>query len=409
MNCLKMEKVFKLIALGAALCCFAGCNNKDYKMGTYGYDVAYFAKHGIGIVELVDGQSKVMVIPAWQGRIQTSTTDGNEGTSYGWTNYRFIDAGKVSPQFNPFGGEERFWIGPEGGPFSWYFRKGDEQVYENWKVPSYIDTDAYDVVEQTPAKVVLAKEFDAVNASDNAFRIGVTRTVSLVGADELKGLLGVDIPKGLKSLAYKTENTLTNKGESAWTKQTGMPSVWLLGTFNPTPTTTVFIPCNASFEGRRINDEYFGKVPAERLVYEDGMFYFKIDGEYRSKIGLPAGSAKDICGSYDSAQGVLNILKYTVPTGEVDYVNGQWGPQENPFGGDVINSYNDGPTETGYVQGPFYEIETSSPGAALAPGESLTHVQYTIHIQGDPAKLSAIVEKVFGVSLDKISSVFQSK
>ncbi len=195
MNCLKMEKVFRLIALGAALCCFAGCNNKDYKMGTYGYDVAYFAKHGIGIVELVDGQSKVMVIPAWQGRIQTSTTDGNEGTSYGWTNYRFIDAGKVSPQFNPFGGEERFWIGPEGGPFSWYFRKGDEQVYENWKVPSYIDTDAYDVVEQTPAKVVLAKEFDAVNASDNAFRIGVTRTVSLVGADELKGLLGVDIQK----------------------------------------------------------------------------------------------------------------------------------------------------------------------------------------------------------------------
>ena len=75
----------------------------------------------------------------------------------------------------------------------------------------------------------------------------------------------------------------------------------------------------------------------------------------------------------------------------------------------MINSYNDGPTETGYVQGPFYEIETSSPGAALAPGESLTHVQYTIHIQGDPAKLSAIVEKVFGVSLDKISSVFQSK
>ena len=401
-----MKRLLKPIALVAALSCLAGCNNKEYEMGTYGYDAAYFAKHGIGIVELVDGRSKVMVIPAWQGRVQTSTTDGNEGTSYGWTNYRFIDAGQVSPQFNPFGGEERFWIGPEGGPFSWYFRKGEEQVYENWKVPSYIDTDAYDVLEQTPGRVVLGKEFDAVNASDAAFRIGVQRTVALVGAAELKDLLGVDIPKGLKSLAYKTENTLTNKGEAAWTKQTGMPSVWLLGSFNPTPTTTVFIPCNAAFEGRRINDEYFGKVPAERLVYEDGMFYFKIDGEYRSKIGLPAGSAKDICGSYDSAAGVLNILKYTVPEGDVDYVNGQWGPQENPFGGDVINSYNDGPTETGFVQGPFYEIETSSPGAALAPGESLTHTQYTIHIQGDPAQLSAIAEQVFGVSLEKIARGF---
>ena len=137
------------------------------------------------------------------------------------------------------------------------------------------------------------------------------------------------------------------------------------------------------------------------------MFYFKIDGEYRSKIGLPAGSAKDICGSYDYDKGVLNILKYTVPGGDVDYVNGQWGHQDNAFGGDVINSYNDGPTETGFVQGPFYEIETSSPGAALAPGESLTHVQYTIHIQGDKEKLAAVAREVFGVELDKVAAMFQ--
>ena len=401
-----MKRLFKPVALVAALCCVMGCN-KNYEMGTYGYDAAYFAKHKIDFVELVDGNSKVMVIPAWQGRVQTSTTDGNEGTSFGWTNYRFIDAGKVSEQFNPFGGEERFWIGPEGGPFSWYFKPGEDQVYENWRVPSYIDTDAYDVEERSPSAVVLSKEFDAVNASGNAFRIGVRRKVALVSAAELKDLLGVDIPESLKSLAYKTENTLINKGKGAWNKKTGMPSVWLLGSFNPTPTTTVFIPCNAQFKGRKINDEYFGKVPAERLVYEDGMFYFKIDGEYRSKIGLPAGSAKDICGSYDSAAGVLNILKYTVPSGDVDYVNGQWGHQDNPFGGDVINSYNDGPTETGFVQGPFYEIETSSPAAALAPGETLTHVQYTIHIQGDKEILSAIAEQVFGVSLDKIESVFK--
>lgn len=401
-----MKLKYYFIALAAAaLCCCVGCNKK-YEMGTYGYDVAYFAKHGIGIVELVDGRSKVMVIPAWQGRVQTSTTDGNEGTSYGWTNFRFIDEGKVSPQFNPYGGEERFWIGPEGGPFSWYFKKGAEQIYENWKVPSFIDTDAYDVVSKDDKSIVLAKEFEAENASGTLFRIGVNRRVALVSACELEELLGTQIPSAVNSLAYKTENTLENKGDFAWTKQTGMPSVWLLGTFNPTPTTTVFIPCEKEFKGRRINDEYFGKVPSERLVYDDGVFYFKIDGLCRSKIGLPRGSAKDICGSYDAAAGVLNILKYTVPQGNVDYVNGQWGPQENPFGGDVINSYNDGPTETGYVQGPFYEIETSSPGAALAPGETLTHTQYTIHIQGSPEELEAIALKVFGVSLEKVAGIF---
>ena len=401
-----MKHSILYLACGIALISgLAGCDKK-YEMGTYGYDVAYLASKGIGIVELVDGQSRVMVVPAWQGRVQTSTTDGEAGASYGWTNYRFIDEGVVSAQFNPFGGEERFWIGPEGGPFSWYFAKDVEQVYANWKVPSYIDTDAYDIESQDERKVVLTKEFDAVNASGNAFRIGVRRAVSLVDAAELSAVLGVEIPEGVKVLAYKTENTLINKGDAAWDKTTGMPSVWLLGSFNPTPTTTVFIPCEKDFEGRRINDEYFGKVPADRLVYEDGMFYFKIDGEYRSKIGLPAGSAKDVCGSYDRAAGVLNILKYTLPEGDVDYVNAQWGPQENPFGGDVINSYNDGPTDTGTIMGPFYEIETSSPGAALAPGESLTHTQYTIHIQGPEDKLSPLAGSVFGVSLEKVASVF---
>lgn len=32
--------------------------------------------------------------------------------------------------------------------------------------------------------------------------------------------------------------------------------------------------------------------------------------------------------------------------------------------------------------GPFYELETSSPAAALNPGESLRHIQRTIHIKG---------------------------
>ncbi len=50
-----------------------------------------------------------MVIPAWQGRVMTTSASGDEGDSYGWINYRFINEGKVSSQFNPVGGEERFW------------------------------------------------------------------------------------------------------------------------------------------------------------------------------------------------------------------------------------------------------------------------------------------------------------
>ena len=405
---MKVRIVTFALTTAALLSCCPGCK-KQYEMGTYAYDREFLSKHGIETLELIgnNGQARVLISPALQGRVMTSTTEGEAGMSYGWINQRFLEAGEVSPQFNPYGGEERIWIGPEGGPFSWYFKEGQEQIYENWIVPAVIDTEPFEIASLSGTEAVFVKDFSIRNASGNQFSIGVKRAIILDDKALIEDLLGVGLPDGIRVLGYRTENTLTNRGDKAWDKQTGMPSVWLLGTFNPTPTTTVFIPYNKDYQGRAVNDMYFGKVPSDRLILKDGVAYFKIDGEYRSKIGLPEGSAKDICGSYDAAQGVLNILKYTVPGGDVDYVNGQWGPQENPFGGDVINSYNDGPTETGLVMGPFYEIETSSPGAALSPGESLTHIQHTIHLRGPKELLAPIAKSVFGVDLETVAGVFK--
>ncbi len=378
-------------------------------MGTYGYDKDFFATRGINTVELksADGMSRVLMVPAWQGRVMTSTNAGRSGPSYGWINHDFIASGEYNPQFNSYGGEERFWIGPEGGPNSWFFKKGEEQIYANWKVPSIIDTDPFTVESVSDTAVTYVAQASLENASGRRFDIGFRRVVSLVGHAEAESLLGVALGEGVRALVYKTENSLTNEGTAVWSRERGMPSVWLLGCFNPTPTTTVFIPYNRSFGGRIVKDDYFGSMPPERLVVNDGMVYFKIDGAYRAKIGLPAGSARDVCGSYDPVSKVLTILKYSVPEGPCDYVNSQWGEQEDAFGGDVINSYNDGPTETGVVMGPFFEIETSSPGAALSPGQTLTHTQYTLHLEGDPAELDPIVRSVFGVSLRTIVSQFK--
>lgn len=375
---------------------------------TYGDNLAFFKDKGIETVELrsPDGQSRVLTVPAYQGRVMTSTTGGDSGRSYGWINHDFIASGEVNPQFNSFGGEERFWIGPEGGPNSWFFKPGDEQIYANWKVPAVIDTDTYEVIERSNASVTYAGHAVLTNASGREFSIGFRRKVEIVPTSEVADILGVPVPEGVRALVYSTANTLTNEGDSAWNRETGMPSVWLLGCFNPTKTTTVFIPYNKDHEGRIVKDDYFGEMPEGRLVADDGMVYFKIDGEYRAKIGLPAGSAKDLCGSYDSEAHVLNILRYTVPQGDNDYVNSQWGPQEDCFGGDVINSYNDGPTETGTIMGPFYEIETSSPGAALAPGESLTHTQYTMHLEGPEEALAPLIKAVFGKDVTDIKGRF---
>ena len=377
-------------------------------MGTYGYDRDFLAERGIRTVELAsaDGMSRVLMVPAWQGRVLTSTSGGREAPGYGWINHDFIASGEVNPQFNSFGGEERFWIGPEGGPFSWFFRPGEVQDYAHWKVPSIIDSDPFSVDSVSDTAVSYSARASLENASGRRFEIGFRRAVSLLSREETEALLGVRLGAGVRAVVYRTDNTLINEGPEAWTRETGMPSVWLLGCFNPSPTTTVFIPYNKGCAGRIVKDDYFGTMPPGRLVVDDGMVYFKIDGALRAKIGLPAGSARDVCGSYDSASGVLNILKYTVPDGPCDYVNSQWGPQDDAFGGDVINSYNDGPTETGVVMGPFFEIETSSPAAALAPGQTLTHTQYTLHLEGAPADLEPVVRAVFGVGLRDITGRF---
>ena len=378
-------------------------------MGTYGYDKDFLAERGIRTVELVsaDGMGRVLMVPAWQGRVLTSTSGGRTAPGYGWINHGFIASGEFNPQFNSFGGEERFWIGPEGGPFSWFFKRGEVQDYAHWKVPSIIDSDPFAVDSVSDTAVSYSARASLENASGRRFEIGFRRAVSLLSREETEALLGVRLGAGVRAVVYRTDNTLVNEGAEAWTRETGMPSVWLLGCFHPSPTTTVFIPYNKGCAGRIVKDDYFGTMPPGRLVVDDGMVYFKIDGALRAKIGLPAGSARDVCGSYDSASGVLNILKYTVPAGPCDYVNSQWGPQDDAFGGDVINSYNDGPTETGVVMGPFFEIETSSPAAALAPGERLTHTQYTLHLEGAPSDLDPVVRAVFGVPLSRIAGAMK--
>ena len=109
---LKSTKLKNTLLVGATAILVSCGGQKEIKMGSYAYDAQFLKDHGIEYTELVsaDGNSKVMVIPAWQGRVMTTSASGDEGDSYGWINYRFINEGKVSSQFNPVGGEERFWL-----------------------------------------------------------------------------------------------------------------------------------------------------------------------------------------------------------------------------------------------------------------------------------------------------------
>jgi hypothetical protein len=239
--------------------------------------------------------------------------------------------------------------------------------------------------------------------------VGIERSIKLLNKQKTNQCIGIPVNEGISMVAYETVNTLINKGNSEWTEKTGALSIWMLSMFNPSTEGVVFIPFKTDSLndlGTIVNDEYFGKVPAERLIVKDGMLFFKVDGKYRSKIGIPPNRALPYAGGYDPVKKVLTLLWFDAPEIPLKYVNSKWGTQADPFSGDVVNSYNDGPVDDGSIMGPFYEIESSSPAAFLKPGEKITHTQRIYHLTGEEAMLSEVTEKLFNVSIREICGVF---
>jgi hypothetical protein len=410
-----------MITLVLAALMVAGCKSSTNKKpmenktleaaaqpGTFGYDLDFLNKYQ-KIVVLKRSDAMVALAPGYQGRVMTSSATGNGGMSFGWINYKLIGDGKKVAHFNNYGGEERLWFGPEGGQFSVFFAPGVPFTFDNWQVPAPIDTDPFDLVSSNDTMAVFTKNIHLVNYSNNAFNLKIDRSVILLDKSQIRENAGIEIPEGVKSVAYRSENILTNTGKTAWTTKTGMLSIWMLGQLISSPTNIVLVPYQegaVSQLGPVVNDTYFGKVPPDRLKILKNLILFKADGLQRGKIGLSPLRAKKFIGSYDYGKKVLTLVFYNKPDTYRGYVNSMWEIQKEPFSGDVLNSYNDGPLDDGSQMGPFYELEDSSPAAALTPGESLRHINLTMHLTGDEAALSGIIKDLFGISAEEVRQAF---
>ena len=373
--------------------------------GTFGYDLNFLKQYHKDLVVLGDNTgAQIIIAPAYQGRVMTSTTEGNKGISFGWVNHELIASGKIAEHMNAFGGEERFWLGPEGGQFSIYFKKGVEFKFDNWFVPKEIDTEPFELVSSTKYDAVFKKEMHLENYSGIKFDLTVDRTIRLLDKVSINNTLDVAIPENMQIVAFESDNSITNKGTTAWDKKTGMLSIWILSMLNASPRTTVAVPYkqgDSSGLGKIVTDDYFGKVPDDRLKIDSGLILFKADAVQRSKIGVSPKRALPFVASYDAVNNVLTIAQFTLPAGATDYVNSLWKLQDDPFSGDAVNAYNDGEVH-GEQMGRFYEIESSSPAASLAPGNSIRHIHRTIHLRGTKEDLDKVSIKILGKPVDAI-------
>lgn len=376
----------------------------DSPMTTFADDLAFMSRHGKIMTLAGEGEAKVALSAEWQGRVMTSGV-GAQGRSLGWINRPFIEAGKTGTQFDNFGGEDRFWLGPEGGQHGLYFPPGAKFEFDLWQTPHAMQEGAWAVKAEDAKSVTFEKTMKVTNWSKVDFDVKVVRTVRLLGKADAKTHLGVDASAPL--VAYESDNEIENVGKTKWSKEKGLLSIWVLAMYAPVPDTRVVIPFDPKATANPIvNDAYFGKVPPDRLLVkpEAGVLFFKCDGKHRSKIGLGPKRAKNVLGSYSAEAKLLTIVQYDKAPEGSPYVNSMWEQQKDPYGGDVVNSYNDGPPAPGKPPlGGFYELETSSPGLALGPGDKGRHAHRTFHFVGEPAALEPIAKQVLGVGLSEIS------
>lgn len=376
---------------------------------SFGDELAFLRQHTqIVLLSDASGRAKIAVAPAMQGRIMTSTAQGNNGMSFGWINRELIASRKFVPHINVFGGEDRFWMGPEGGQFSIFFKKDVPFDLEHWFTPPPLDTEPFELVRSDRQSAEFKHSFTLTNYSGTVFDVAVTRTVRLLGSEDAS--LTVAPTKGVDLVAFESVNRVRNNGREAWKKETGLLSIWILGMFNPSPSTTIVLPIKAGPAetfGPPVTSDYFGPVPADRLAVKENAVFFSGDGKFRSKLGINPFRCKPILGSYDAANGVLTLVEFILPEGETNYVNSKWEIQAHPYAGDAANAYNDGPATPGAKPlGPFYELESSSPAAALAPGESIEHVQRTLHLTGPETELDRVALAKLGVGLGEITRAF---
>ncbi len=377
-------------------------------MKAFADDAGFLSEHTELIVLNACRPALVAVAPAYQGRVMTSTPAGPEGPSLGWLNRSFIRSAQRGTAFDNYGGEDRLWLGPEGGQFALWFKQGEPFDLAHWRTPEGLNQGRFAVTSQGPGSVAFAAQFQVTNYSGTTFHVAIKRIIDALSRDQIAKHLGTALPGGISAVAFQSTNTLANVGQRPWRREGGLLSLWTLGQFNPLPRGLVIVPFRAGAAeklGPTPNGEYFGPVPPQRFRIAEDHLLFRCDGKFRSKLGVSPRRARSVLGSYDPDARVLTIVQFNLPAGagRLPYVNSLWEMQDEPFAGDAVNSYNDGEERPGAGQlGPFYEIETSSPAAELAPEQGITHVHRTFHFTGEFGPLNALCRGVLGVDLEGI-------
>src|SRR5699024_9230814 len=240
--------------------------NQDFSKGTFGYDLQFLKKQDSSLVVLKNeaGSAQVIVSPKYQAKVFTSTANGLSGHSFGWVHYPAF-SGAIDSHMNAYGGENRFWLGPEGGIYSLFFKPNTKMVFDNWHTPPAYDSESWSLSSQKKGhSVTMHKDMNLLNYRGTNLSISVDRKISLLSEGEIKQALNISADDSVAMVGYETDQSITNTGDFAWTEKTGMPCIWILDMFTPSPSVVIAIPFHPfkDTSKRVATTDYFGDIPS---------------------------------------------------------------------------------------------------------------------------------------------------
>ena len=303
-----------------------------------------------------DPNKVVIVAPALGGRVLCTGFEGVEGDTDSYILDTEIKKGAAptgpGAVWSNFGGEERFWLAPEGGRFALFFREGEEQTIANYLIPNSLNSARFGVTAQAAdgTSVTFAAPVQLTNSLGTQFDLQVRRKIEVL--QSCPYALGYG--DKLDFVGFESKSWVKNTGPAALSRQTGAVAVWTLGQYPVRDHTVIIVPFRPGPDselGKPLNTQYFKtdvvditKIPKGRSyndywAVKDDYALIKANGSIGTKIEMWPQRALGKIASIDLARFSLTIVEFQMYP-ELDYLASYWLPYpEDPFQGAAISIF----------------------------------------------------------------------
>ncbi len=325
---------------------------------------------------------QVIITPDFSARVLGASIKSPSDENLMWVNPSILDntIWEKKPYTWNIGGL-RTWLAPED-----LFFVDENKNPDSWFVPEQLDPVTYDQLDRTDKNATFETDINLPSNTGKMYRITLRRTIMLL--TEPPEEIGF-LPSGMDYMGIEETHSVTNLSEEVIGKDIPYICLWSLLQVNPAG--TMLIPLRKNAIQKTAYREYFNPL-GDRLVVQGNIISVKIDGKYRSKIGVrpeAAGPGLAFLRDNGDGTGILFAKLFPVDPNGI-YVDKPWG-KESSYG-DVIEMYNDDG-----AMGGFCELEAHGSAQILRKGDTQIHTVRLLIFRGNIADLKNIGSKLFEV------------